>query len=156
MAKPLIQKILILPFGLLQVVIRETEESHVICMVSSFYEDYANELIRVAEKYGVRYFKWGAFPQYGCNAPGHYHGTSANSAEERANNYSFLLPQYMSKVINNICAVHPDAIVDFDLTEGERAYGLGFLAAGKFFSINNGPYYYALDNPEYAPGVGMG
>ncbi|NJN25237.1 MAG: hypothetical protein HC819_04295 [Cyclobacteriaceae bacterium] len=134
----------------------ETEKSLNMCMVSSFFEDYADELIRVAEKYGVRYFKWDAFPQYGCNASGHFHGTSDNPAEERAHNYSFLLPIYMAKVANRICEKFPDAIVDFDLTEGERAFGLGFLAAGKFFGINNGPYYYSLDDPEYAPGGGMG
>lgn len=134
----------------------ETEESYVMCMVSPFSEDYANELIRVAEKYGVRYFKWDAFSQYGCNAPGHYHGDVNTSGIERAENYSFLLPRYMKMVADKICNRFPDAIVDFDITEGERAVGLAFLSSGKYFAINNGPYYYSLDDPEYNPGGGMG
>lgn len=134
----------------------ETEKSHTMCLVSPFGEDYANELIRVAKKYGVTYFKWDAFAQYGCNAPGHGHGTETNSALERAQNYSFQLPLAMVKVANKICSEIPGAIVDFDVTEGERAFGLAFLEAGKFFTINNGPYYYSFDDPEFAPGGGMG
>lgn len=31
--------------------------------------------------------------------------------------------------------------MDFDVTEGGRSVGLGFLSAGKYFAVNNGPYY---------------
>jgi alpha-galactosidase len=134
----------------------ETEESYVMCLVSPFMDDYANELIRVAKEYDIRYFKWDAFRQYGCNAPGHWHGNEDNTPEERAANYSFQLPFAMVEVANRICEAIPDAIVDFDITEGERAVGLAFLEAGKYFAVNNGPYYYSLDDPEYAPGGGMG
>ena len=134
----------------------ETEESYTMCLVSPFAEDFAEELIQVAQETGVRYFKWDAFDQYGCNAAGHGHGDENTPAEERAQNYSFQLPQRMTQVANQICAAFPDAIVDFDLTEGQRAMGLGFLSAGKFFVFNNGPYYYSFDDPEYAPGGGMG
>lgn len=41
----------------------------------------------------------------------------------------------------------PGAIVDFDITEAGRAVGLGFLSAGRFFLINNGPYYRNYDIP---------
>jgi alpha-galactosidase len=37
--------------------------------------------------------------------------------------------------------------VDFDITEGDRYVGLGFLSGGKFFSVNNGPYYANFDIP---------
>jgi alpha-galactosidase len=62
----------------------------------------------------------------------------------------------MIEVANKICEAIPGAIVDFDITEGERAVGLAFLEAGKYFAVNNGPYYYSFDDPEYAPGGGMG
>jgi alpha-galactosidase len=134
----------------------ETEESYVMCLVSPFMEDYADELIRVAKEYDIKYFKWDAFRQYGCNAPGHWHGTEENSPEERAASYSYQLPFAMVEVANKICEAIPGAIVDFDITEGERAVGLAFLEAGKYFAVNNGPYYYSFDDPEYAPGGGMG
>jgi alpha-galactosidase len=134
----------------------ETEESYVMCLVSPFLEDYANELIRVAKEYDIKYFKWDAFRQYGCNAPGHWHGSEANTPEERADNYSYQLPFAMVEVANKICEAIPGAIVDFDITEGERAVGLAFLEAGKYFAVNNGPYYYSFDDPAYAPGGGMG
>jgi alpha-galactosidase len=41
----------------------------------------------------------------------------------------------------------PDAIIDFDITEGGRAVGLSFLSAGKYFLINNGPYKFNYDLP---------
>lgn len=134
----------------------ETEESYVMCLVSPFKEDYIKELIRVAKEYDIKYFKWDAFRQYGCNAPGHNHGSEENTPEERAANYSYQLPFAMIEVANKICEAIPGAIVDFDITEGERAVGLAFLEAGKFFAVNNGPYYYSFDDPVYAPGGGMG
>jgi alpha-galactosidase len=134
----------------------ETEESYVMCLVSPFSDDYVDELVRVAKHYDIKYFKWDAFRQYGCNAPGHWHGCENNSPEERAANYSYQLPFAMVNVANRISAEIPGAIVDFDITEGERAVGLAFLEAGKFFAVNNGPYYYSLDDPQYAPGGGMG
>jgi alpha-galactosidase len=134
----------------------ETEESYRMCLVSSFGDEYADELIRVAKKYGVKYFKWDAFRQYGCNSPDHWHGDESHSAEERAHNYSFQLPIAMTNIADKISAAIPGAIVDFDVTEGQRAMGLGFLSAGKYFAINNGPYYWSLDDPQYSPGGGMG
>jgi alpha-galactosidase len=62
----------------------------------------------------------------------------------------------MARVAERISQAYPDSIVDFDITEGERAVGLRFLAAGKYFIINNGPYYYSLDDPQLSPGGGMG
>jgi len=134
----------------------ETEKSYVMCMVSRFGDAFADELIRLGKELGVRYFKWDAFDQYGCNDPRHWHGTEANSPDERSQSYSFQLPEQMARVADKICAAQPDSIVDFDITEGERAVGLRFLAAGKYFIINNGPYYYSLDDPQMAPGGGMG
>ena len=134
----------------------ETEESYTMCLVSPFSNDYAEELIRVAKHYDIKYFKWDAFRQYGCNAPGHWHGTENNSPEERAINYSYQLPFAMVEVANKIGKAIPDAIVDFDITEGERAVGLAFLEAGKFFAVNNGPYYLSFDDSLFAPGGGMG
>ena len=137
-------------------VIWETEESYGMCLVSDFADAYADELIRVSKELGVTYFKWDAIGQYGCNDPNHFHGDASVSAQERGEAYSFLLSRYMKKIVDKLCAACPEAIVDFDITEGERAVGLEFLAAGKYFIVNNGPYYLSFDDTLFAPGGGMG
>ena len=47
----------------------------------------------------------------------------------------------------SLCAACPEAIVDFDITERWRSVGLAFLAAGKYFAVNNGPYFPCFDVP---------
>ena len=125
----------------------ETEESHGMCLVSRYRDAFADELIRLAKEVGVRYFKWDAIGQYGCDDPNHFHGTAANSSQERSDAYAFEIGRSMNYVVDKLCAVYPDAIVDFDITEGGRTVGLGFLASGKYFLINNGPYYQNYDIP---------
>ena len=119
----------------------ETEESHGMCLVSRYADAFADELIRLHGELGVTYFKWDAIGQYGCSDPGHDHGTASNSPRERDDCYAFSIGRAMAHVVDRLCAACPDAIVDFDITEGGRAVGLEFLAAGKYFLINNGPYY---------------
>lgn len=125
----------------------ETEESYLMCLVSDYWEAFADELIRLADTVGVRYFKWDGISMYGCECGNHLHGGSESTSEENHDCYAFRLVQYMSKVIDKLCQAHPDAIVDFDVTEPERSFGLAFLSSGKYFSINNGPYYECYDVP---------
>ena len=119
----------------------ETEESHDMCLVSEYWEGFADRLIALAEEVGVRYFKWDAVGMSGCDRPEHFHGGEYTDALDRAENYSFRLGTYLTKVVDRLCAAVPDAIVDLDITEGGRSVGLGFLSSGKYFAINNGPYY---------------
>jgi alpha-galactosidase len=126
----------------------ETEESQGLCLVSRYADDFADELIRLHRELGVSYFKWDAVGQYGCNAPGHFHGDASASPTERADSYAFQLPGYMGRVVDRLVRACPDAIVDFDITEKGRAVGLGFLASGKLFIINNGPYNSNYDFPD--------
>ena len=125
----------------------ETEKSYKMCMVSGYADAFADELIRIAKEVGVTYFKWDAIAQYGCNDAHHNHGGNSNTPQERADSYGFQLVQYMSQVADKVAAAVPGAIVDFDVTEGGRAMGLAFLASGKYFLINNGPYYQNYDVP---------
>ena len=53
----------------------------------------------------------------------------------------------MNQVADRVTAAVPGAIIDFDVTEGDRAMGLGFLSSGKYFLVNNGPYYQNYDVP---------
>ncbi|MBD0367967.1 MAG: alpha-galactosidase, partial [Flavisolibacter sp.] len=123
----------------------ETEESVGLCLVSPYWEDFANKLIQLTKELGVSYFKWDAIGQYGCNDAYHEHGTEANSLQERTERYAFLQPQYMAKIIDKVCTEAPQSIFDFDITEDGRCVGLQFLSAGKYFIINNGPYYHNFD-----------
>lgn len=129
----------------------ETEESYCMCLVSPYWEAFADEMIRLNKEFGVTYFKWDAVGQYGCDNPNHWHGDASHSPQDRADRYAFEMGRYMIKVVNKVCAACPEAIVDFDITEGGRFVGLGFLAAGKYFLINNGPYYSNLDHPGGGP-----
>jgi alpha-galactosidase len=125
----------------------ETEKSYTMCIVSGYADTFADELIRLAKEVGVTYFKWDAIAQYGCNDPHHNHGDESNTPQERSDSYGFQLVQYMSQVADKVAAAVPGAIVDFDVTEGGRAMGLAFLSSGKYFLINNGPYYQNYDIP---------
>jgi alpha-galactosidase len=125
----------------------ETEKSYKMCMVSGYADTFADELIRLAKEVGVTYFKWDAIAQYGCNDPHHNHGDESNTPQERSDSYGFQLVQYMSRVADKVAAAVPGAIVDFDVTEGGRSMGLAFLSSGKYFLINNGPYYQNYDIP---------
>ncbi len=123
----------------------ETEESVPLCLVSQYWKDYADVLISFVKEYGVTYFKWDAIGQGDCDAAGHDHGTAENSARERRDNDAYLQPIYLSKIIDKVCKASPEAIFDFDITEDGRAVGLSFLSSGKYFVINNGPYYHNYD-----------
>ena len=123
----------------------ETEESYTMCLVSDYWQSFANRLIELARTVGVRYFKWDAVDMYGCDCAGHHHGGAACTEQERHDSFRFQVGQYVSRVVDRLCEAVPDAIVDMDVTEGRRYFGLGFLSSGKFFSLNNGPYYSSYD-----------
>jgi alpha-galactosidase len=126
----------------------ETEASQNFCLVSRYADAFADELIRLVRDVGVTYFKWDAVGQYGCDDPGHAHGDSNTTATDRAESYAFQQSLAMVHIVDKLCEACPEAIVDFDITEGGRSVGLGFLAAGKYFLVNNGPYYANFDIPE--------
>jgi alpha-galactosidase len=125
----------------------ETEESYGMCLVSRYRDAFADELIRLSKELGVTYFKWDAIGQYECNDPGHFHGNKANTPQERMESYAFEISRSMSYVVDKLTKECPEAVVDFDITEGGRAVGLGFLSSGKYFLINNGPYFFNYDIP---------
>jgi alpha-galactosidase len=125
----------------------ETEDSQGICLVSRYSRAFSDELIRLYHELGVSYFKWDAIAQYGCDDPGHWHGTHLNTGEERADCYAFLQAREMAGVVDRVCAACPSAIVDFDITEAGRSVGLEFLSAAKYFLQNNGPYFHTYDLP---------
>ncbi len=125
----------------------ETEESYGMCLVSPYRDAFADELIRLNKELGVTYFKWDAIGQYECNDPRHFHGNENNTPQERMESYAFEIGKSMSYVVDKLVKECPEAIVDFDITEGGRTVGLGFLSSGKYFLINNGPYYFNYDIP---------
>jgi alpha-galactosidase len=117
------------------------------CMPSRFGEAMVERLIALAKETGATYFKWDGVHQYGCDDPTHGHGTRDNGNEERADSYAFQLALSMVRAAERLCAACPEAIVDFDVTEAQRSFGLAFLSVGKYFLLNNGPYYENFDAP---------
>jgi alpha-galactosidase len=127
----------------------ETEESTNMCLVSDYADFFVETLVRLHHELGVSYFKWDAIGQYGCDSPLHHHGTEANTSEERADCYAFMMGLAMTRIVEEVTRRCPGTIVDFDITESGRFVGLGFLAAGKYFLVNNGPYFHDFDIPRH-------
>ncbi len=125
----------------------ETEESYPMCLVSPWGEAFLEELVRLHRETGVTHYKWDAVGQYGCDAPGHGHGTEANTPQERASAYGFRIGLRLAEIAERLAGEVPGAVVDFDVTESGRAVGLAFLRAGRYFLVNNGPYYQNYDVP---------
>jgi alpha-galactosidase len=125
----------------------ETEESFSMCLVSDYAQWFIEKLVGIGERYGVRYFKWDAVDMRGCTAPHHHHGGPEVSPEEREKNFRFRCGMALTRIAAEVSRRLPGAIVDLDVTEGRRYVGLGFLRAGKFFHMNNGPYYHDFDIP---------
>lgn len=119
----------------------EDDRAHWMCMVSDFRDVFAEELIRLVKETGVTYFKWDMLDQRGCDAPHHHHGGPDASPQERADCFGFGFPLSLAYIAQRVAAACPEAIIDYDVTESRRAFGLGFLSAGKYFLLNNGPYY---------------
>jgi alpha-galactosidase len=117
------------------------------CLPSRFGDSLVDRLIALASETGATYFKWDGVQQYGCDDPNHGHGTQDNGAEERADCYAFQLALSMVRAAERLCEACPEAIVDFDVTEAQRSFGLAFLSVGKYFLLNNGPYYENFDAP---------
>jgi len=125
----------------------ETEESWRMCLVSPWGETFLRELVRLARETGVTYFKWDAVGQYACDAPGHGHGDASSTSAERRDAYAFRLPLRLAELARRLGEEVPGAVVDFDATERGRAVGLAFLTAGRYFLVNNGPYFQDYDVP---------
>lgn len=128
----------------------ETEESCGMCLASDYAAYHIEQMVKICTEWGVSYVKWDGIGQYGCNSPHHNHGTEANTPEERAEAYSYQMGLSMIHIVEEVTRRCPGVIFDFDVTEGGRFVGLGFLSAGKYFLVNNGPYAMDFDFPEDA------
>jgi len=126
----------------------ETEESVSMCLASDYADYFIKTMVRLNHELGVAYFKWDGVGQYGCNSPLHHHGNASNTAAERADCYAYLMGRQMIRIVDEVTRQCPKTIVDFDITEGGRFVGLGFLSVGKFFLINNGPYFSDFNIPS--------
>jgi len=123
----------------------ETENSVNLDLVSPYWSALADELIRLTRELGVSYFTFDAVDQNACDGDNGFHGTSANSPQERADSYAFQLPVYLSKLVDKVCAAAPGTIFELDVTEKGRSMGLGFLSSGKYIILNNGAYFHNFD-----------
>lgn len=125
----------------------ETETAHTMCLVSDYADAFAQTLIRLVHELGVSYFKWDGVDGFRCNDPRHHHGDALASSSERLDRYFFELPGALVGIAEKVAEHYPDVVFDFDVTEPHRAFGLAFLSVGKYFLINNGPYFPNFDLP---------
>ncbi len=126
----------------------ETETSASMCLASDYADYFIEVMVRLNRELGVTYFKWDAVQQFGCDSPNHNHGTLENTVEERRECYAYQMGLAMIRIVEEVTRRCPGVIVDFDITEGGRFVGLGFLSAGKYFLVNNGPYFSDFDIPS--------
>jgi alpha-galactosidase len=133
----------------------QTEASQPYCLISRFGQDLIERLIEFYRQLGVTYFKWDGVETYAwgesgrsaCDAAQHGHGSEANTPQERSDCAAFQFPLAMVAMVERLIEACPQAIVDFDVTEAGRAVGLAFLSVGKYFLINNGPYFQDYNIP---------
>lgn len=125
----------------------ETEESWGMCLASGYADHFIETMVRLNQELGVVYFKWDAIGQYGCDSSDHDHGTKSNTLIERADCYAYESGRQMIRIVEEVGKRCPEVVVDFDVTEGGRFVGLGFLSVGKYFLCNNGPYFHDFDIP---------
>ena len=117
------------------------------CLISRFRDRFVDNLVRLHRQTGAVCFKLDALEQGGCDAAGHGHGDERHTPAERAAAYSFRMAQAIEDIAERVAAACPGAIVDFDVTEPGRSFGLSYLSAGRFFHVNNGPYFPDFDHP---------
>ena len=127
----------------------ETEPSYHMCMVSDYSDALADRLIALVKELNVSHLKWDwdDIPHHPCDDPTHLHGDHSHGSEERFQSYRFQLIQRMTRTAQKIQESVPDIMIEFDITEEDRQMGLSFLSVGKYFQINNGPYYFDYDVP---------
>ncbi len=112
----------------------ETEASYSMCLVSPYSDAFAESLIRAARQTGARYFKWDAIGQHGCDSPHHWHGTEANSPEERADSYAFQLPLQMARNRREDFGSYPGCHCRFRCYRGRTIVRIEFLVGGQVLS----------------------
>jgi len=117
------------------------------CLVSRYKEYIISEMLRMAREAGVTYFKLDGVGQYECNEPNHGHGDDRHTPQERLDLFAFEMPQIMNDIADAMTRENPEIIVDFDVTESKRSVGLSYLASGRYFLVNNGPYYQNYNIP---------
>ena len=107
-------------------------------LVGGFYDCILEDLKRLTDA-GIRFFKWDAINTFNSAQPGLGHGGTEHTRKERIDRYNYLIPFYVTRLMRELRAYCPDAVVEIDLTEPERALiGLMPLQEGKFFWMNNG------------------
>jgi len=117
------------------------------CFVSEHRDEFVKRLKELVDETGVSYFKIDFYDQVPCGEPDHYHGGSDVSEQERLDYWSFKAPLVLVQTAEELARKCPGAVIDYDVTEARRAVGLAQLQAGKYFLLNNGPYYKNFNVP---------
>ncbi|WP_027483143.1 alpha-galactosidase [Deinococcus pimensis] len=124
-----------------------TEPACHMCLVSDYADHFVERVAHLHRTLGVTYLKWDGVDQEGCDSPLHRHGDARHTPEERAERYAFEIGPALVRMAEAIHARCEGMVIDLDVTERRRAFGLGFLSVGRYFLVNNGPYYTDLDTP---------
>lgn len=133
----------------------ETEDSLPMCLASPYLDEVTTTLLGLVGQ-GVRNLKLdGLWPSdydwagvrhaYACDAPDHGHGDAGHTEQARRDRYSYLFSTGLARLVERLARA--GATVDVDITETGRWPTLGVLTHGRYFLINNGPYFHELGIP---------
>ena len=134
----------------------ESELSAPMCLASSYIDVIRSQISRFALA-GIKNLKFdglwptdyewaGTWANNSCDSSTHFHGDDADTPEDRARSYA----NQFSLTLSDLCEYSAElgVSIDIDITEDQRRPNLGTLMYGRYFLINNGPYYSDLGIPE--------
>ncbi len=119
------------------------------CLASGYADDFIETMVRLNQELGVATSSGTRSSQYGCELAEHDARHARRTPLGNGGDcYAYQMGRQMIRIVEEVTRRCPGVIVDFDITEGGRFVGLGFLSAGKYFLVNNGPYFSDFDIPR--------
>jgi alpha-galactosidase len=133
-----------------------TPESIAMCLASPYFDHLVAVITRLARQ-GVKNLKFdalwpgsytwdGQIVRLDCDSSEHWHGTDDDAPSVRRRRYSALFDDAVLRLMEH--ARRAGLSVDVDITEADRRPNFGVLKRGRYFLINNGPYFSTLGVPD--------
>lgn len=110
--------------------------------LSSDYKEYFIKICKRLIDEGVTFIKWDALDLTDCCSSGHWHGDSRHSPGKARVRARCMFINELVYIAEELNKYSQDLIIEFDVTEAERAVGLSFFSQGKYYWLNNGIYQY--------------
>ncbi len=110
--------------------------------LSSGYREYFTDVCKRFLDEGVSYIKWDALDPTECCSPKHAHGDFRHSPDSRRARARCRYIEELTRIARDLNVYAPELIIEFDVTEADRAVGLSFFSQGRYYWTNNGVFDY--------------